>query len=63
MVGMFVSLPLARFSGEIPSRFCDFSRRYGQENFPLISGAEAAVAFGCRGQAPISVLHRAISRH
>ena len=30
---MFVSLPLARFSGEIPSRFCDFSRRYGQENF------------------------------
>jgi hypothetical protein len=30
---MFVSSPLARFSGEIPSRFCGFSRRYGQENF------------------------------
>jgi hypothetical protein len=30
---MFGSLRLARFSGEIPSRFCDFSRRYGQEHF------------------------------
>ena len=60
---MFVSLPLARFSCEIPSRFCDFSRRYGQENFPLGSGAEVAVAFGCGAQALISVLHRAISRH
>jgi len=46
---MFVSLPLARFSGEIPFAVSDFSRRYGQENFRPVFGAEVAVAFGCGG--------------
>jgi len=43
---MFASLPLARFSGEIPSRFRDISRRQGEENFR--PGAEFVVAFGRR---------------
>jgi hypothetical protein len=35
----------------------------GKKISALLFGAEVALAFGCGAQAPISVLHRAISRH